>query len=160
MTLTEGDLSIVIRPASGADVSAITRIFTAARRTLVFLPSLHTPAEDRDFIGNVVLGSKAIMLASVAESMVGFIVAGDNWVEHLYVEPEYARRGIGSALLKMAMAETTELRLWCFQKNQPARLFYERHGFRSLLFTDGHDNEEREPDILYVWNRPSGTVQP
>ncbi len=37
------------------------------------------------------------------------------------------------------------------QRNNRARAFYERHGFRVARMTDGADNEEREPDILYVW---------
>ncbi|SMC44032.1 GNAT family N-acetyltransferase [Rhizobium sp. RU36D] len=149
---------IVLRAATSSDISAISRIFTAARSTLDFLPPLHTPEEDRAFIAGVMLGSKTILLASLAGEPAGFVVTGDNWIEHLYVAPDHARRGIGAELLKAAMAETTELRLWSFQKNQPARNFYERHGFRSLLFTDGHDNEEREPDILYVWNRPVAAI--
>jgi hypothetical protein len=32
-----------------------------------------------------------------------------------------------------------------------ARRFYERHGFVSVERTDGLHNEEREPDISYVW---------
>ena len=146
---------ITFRPASGADVSAIADIFTAARGTLDFLPKLHSAEENRDFIAGVLLGSKTIRVALNGEDMLAFIVAGDNWIEHLYVVPSQLRKGIGSALLKTAMADTAELRLWCFQKNQPARIFYESHGFRSLLFTEGRDNEEQEPDILYVWNRPA-----
>jgi hypothetical protein len=41
------------------------------------------------------------------------------------------------------------VRLWCFQANSGARRFYERHGFVAVEFTDGHDNEEGCPDVLY-----------
>ena len=43
------------------------------------------------------------------------------------------------------------LELWVFQKNDGARRFYERHGFRLVRLTDGADNMEREPDALYAW---------
>lgn len=155
---SEGNAGIVLRPATSGDISAISQIFTAARLTLDFLPALHTQEEDRAFIAGVMLGSKTILLAQAAGEPAGFVVTGDSWIEHLYVAPGHARQGIGSQLLKAAMSEATELRLWCFQKNQPARIFYERYGFRSLLFTDGHDNEEREPDILYVWNKPAAAI--
>ena len=46
------------------------------------------------------------------------------------------------------------MRLWTFQRNQRARRFYERRGFRLVLLTDGADNEEKEPDALYEWRRP------
>ena len=43
------------------------------------------------------------------------------------------------------------LGLWTFQVNKPAHRFYERHGFAVVRYTDGSDNEEREPDVRYEW---------
>lgn len=37
------------------------------------------------------------------------------------------------------------------QVNESARRFYERHDFVAAEYTDGHGNEEREPDVRYVW---------
>lgn len=41
--------------------------------------------------------------------------------------------------------------LWTFQKNEGARRFYERHGFRVVKLTDRRDNMEQEPDVQYEW---------
>ena len=41
-------------------------------------------------------------------------------------------------------------KLHCFQANEGARRFYERHGFRAEAFGDGSGNEEGLPDITYV----------
>ena len=38
-----------------------------------------------------------------------------------------------------------------FQRNAAARAFYEAHGFHAVGCTDGC-NEEREPDVQYVWD--------
>jgi ribosomal protein S18 acetylase RimI-like enzyme len=55
-------------------------------------------------------------------------------------------------LLEHAKAESPEgLYLWVFQKNEGARRFYERHGFRLAELTDGAGNMEREPDARYEW---------
>jgi putative acetyltransferase len=43
------------------------------------------------------------------------------------------------------------LRLWAFQRNAPARRFYEARGFIAKKFTDGATNMEREADVLYQW---------
>ncbi len=43
------------------------------------------------------------------------------------------------------------LTLWAFQVNGAAHRFYERHGFLAAESTDGSGNEEREPDVRYVW---------
>ncbi|MNI84182.1 putative acetyltransferase [compost metagenome] len=62
-------------------------------------------------------------------------------------------RGIGSRLLDIAKANHVRLNLWTFQKNAGARFFYESQGFEVVRETDGADNEEQEPDILYSWRR-------
>lgn len=38
-----------------------------------------------------------------------------------------------------------------FQVNKSAQRFCERHGFVAAERTDGAANEEREPDVRYVW---------
>jgi ribosomal protein S18 acetylase RimI-like enzyme len=43
------------------------------------------------------------------------------------------------------------LRLWTFASNEAAQRFYLRHGFREVERTDGSDNEERAPAVLYAW---------
>ena len=45
-----------------------------------------------------------------------------------------------------------EMRLWTLQKNIAARRFYEARGFRLVELNEGWNNEEREPDALYVWS--------
>lgn len=79
----------------------------------------------------------------------------EGWevLEKLYVEPDAQSRGVGTLLLEKAKELRPEgLHLWVFQRNEGARRFYERHGFRLVKLTDGAENMEREPDALYVWN--------
>ena len=42
--------------------------------------------------------------------------------------------------------------------NTPWRHFYEREGFTAALLTDGADNEEKLPDVLYRWSPPGSPV--
>jgi len=67
------------------------------------------------------------------------------------VAPAAQGRGLGARLLGLAQARAASLELQVFQRNQPARAFYERHGFRLVGTTDGAGNEEREPDARYRW---------
>ncbi|HEY1625475.1 MAG TPA: MmcQ/YjbR family DNA-binding protein [Streptosporangiaceae bacterium] len=46
------------------------------------------------------------------------------------------------------------LQLWTFESNVRARRFYARHGFTVEERTDGSGNEERAPDMRYVWGPP------
>jgi hypothetical protein len=45
---------------------------------------------------------------------------------------------------------------WTFESNVRAQRFYERQGFVAARRTDGRDNEEGAPDILFVWRGHSG----
>lgn len=148
----EGSYRLLVRMASVADSAAIASVFTASRRELAFLPVLHTSEEDRAFIENLIRERASAFVALVEDEIAGFIAMTPGWIEHLYVAPKHLRKGIGSALLRTAMAEDDDLRAWTFQKNEAARAFYERHGFIPLLFTDGSENAEREPDVLYRWS--------
>ncbi len=51
----------------------------------------------------------------------------------------------------MAKGQYSKLRLWTFQRNHLARKFYESHEFAVIEMTDGSENDEREPDVLYEW---------
>jgi len=72
----------------------------------------------------------------------------------LYTHPDFIGTGPGSLLIEGAKRSgEAALELWCFQANTYARRFYERHGFKAIRLTDGHDNEEKMPDVRYRWQR-------
>lgn len=86
-----------------------------------------------------------------APETIGLLVLQGNWVE-LYVSPVWQGHGIGGALVELAKDLRPEgLQLWTFVSNIPARRFYERRGFVCVEETDGSDNEERAPDMRYVY---------
>lgn len=120
---------------------------------LPWLPDLHTPAEEEQYWRMHLLPNCTILGAAMANRLVGVIAYGDNWIEQLYILPGFQGMGIGSLLLGRAKEEMDEIRLWTFRRNIGARAFYEKHGFTAEEETDGADNEEREPDVLYHWRR-------
>ena len=59
---------------------------------------------------------------------------------------------LGSRLVELAKSRRPAgLQLWTFVTNIEARRFYERHGFVAAEMTDGSGNEEKEPDVRFVW---------
>ena len=92
------------------------------------------------------------MWVADAGEVVGYCWRQPGWVRHLYVHPSYHGNGIGSTLLGAAMDANEELQLWTFARNDAARAFYTKRGFREIGQTDG-DNEEKQPDVLLRWMR-------
>jgi putative acetyltransferase len=142
-----------IRRGQSGDVEAVARLFRAVRRTcLPYLPDLHTAEEDLGFFCDRVFAECEVWVAE-AGAIEAFIAFRNGWIDHLYVHPEAQRRGLGKALLALAMKTQLPLRLWVFQRNTAAIRFYRGLGFHEIERTDGSRNEEREPDLLMEWTR-------
>jgi ribosomal protein S18 acetylase RimI-like enzyme len=141
----------VLRRARPEDGPAVAELFGRSFGTLTFLPALHTAEEDLAYFGEVV-AEQEVWLWEEDGRVLGFAALDATTLNHIYVEPDAHRRGVGSALFAHAQARRPAgFRLWVFQRNENARRFYERRGMRVVELTDGSRNEEREPDALYEW---------
>jgi ribosomal protein S18 acetylase RimI-like enzyme len=153
-----GAVSIVmkdfeIRPARSDDAEAIADLhFDSRRVAMPWLPVLHSREDTIAYFAGHVLLLEETLVAEVNQLVVGFIALEGDHVDHLYIAPAYQGRGIGDKLLALAKELRPDgLTLWTFQRNAPARRFYEARGFVASEFTDGSRNEERVPDVLYTW---------
>jgi GNAT superfamily N-acetyltransferase len=126
---------------------------TAFDQALPSLAGLHTPQEDQWFFRERVFETCEVWGAFDGAAMRGIIAFREGWIDQLYVLPEAQRRGVGKDLLQVAQNAFGRLQLWTFQRNAPARRFYEARGFALIQQTDGARNEENEPDALYLWTR-------
>jgi ribosomal protein S18 acetylase RimI-like enzyme len=105
----------------------------------------------RAWFTSVVLVEREVWIAEMRGRIVGMMVVRADFVDQLYVLPEAQRRGIGARLLAQAKRGRARLRLYTFESNEPARDFYEKHGFKAIAFGDGTGNEEGALDVLYEW---------
>ena len=148
----------ICRRATTDDAAAIAAVFSASFRLLSFLPMLHTVGEDRRFIEDIVLKECEVTVAVGDGRIVSFLAREGEEIRLLYTDPPAIGSGAGSLLLEAAKRTGVDaLELWCFQANSGARRFYEARGFRAIRFTDGSDNEEKLPDVLYRWQRGLGS---
>lgn len=93
-----------------------------------------------------------LTVAEAGGVVVGYVASTPGWIDHLYVDPAFAGRGVGRALLAHAKARQPEgVTLWTFVVNERARRFYERAGFVAVEFGDGSTNQEGQPDVRYSW---------
>ncbi len=151
MVQAAGMTSVVIRGARRADADQVADVFLRARATRSHLPRTHTDTQTRRWLAEDVLPHHRVHVATVGGSVIGFAAVHGGWLRHLYVDPAWHRRGIGTALLRTACDGREHVQLWVFQANDVARRFYTRHGFTLAEVTDGADNQERQPDARYEW---------
>ena len=140
----------MIRRATSDDADALGGLFVRARDRMAYLPRI--PDDDRPKLGGWIVERHEVWVSQEDDVIAAFAGLSPGWLDHLYVEPALQGRGLGGALLDHAQARQPQgLQLWVFQKNEGARRFYERHGFRLVELTDGSGNQEREPDARYEW---------
>ncbi len=148
---------VALRDARPEDAPALARIHHAARAAaLPGLVEAHTEHEVATWLAGHLMRRHRVRVAEADARAVGYLGSGLDpthgpMVFHLYLDPAWRRRGIGSLLLAEALAaHPLRLSLYCLARNAPARAFYEGHGFRAAAFSDGAGSEEGEPDVLYV----------
>ena len=143
---------MILRPATPDDAPAMSRIlWDCVEISLPFLPQLHTRDEHVAWFRGSLMPEHQVWVAEVDGEVAGYIGWRDGWIRHLFVHPDAQGRGIGPALLARALEARRPMQLWTFQQNARARRFYEARGFRPVEFTEGEGNEEKVPDVRYLW---------
>ena len=147
-----------IRIARHTDAVECAQVYLRSRAfALPTVPLVHPEREVRRWMADEVVGRTDMWVAEVDGTIVALMVLDpvrdqQGWIEHLYLDPAWMGRGLGDKLVALAKERFVGgLQLWTFQANEPARRFYERHGFVAEELTDGAGNEERSPDVRYRW---------
>ncbi|KNG94105.1 GNAT family N-acetyltransferase [Pseudaestuariivita atlantica] len=138
-----------LRAATPLDAGRIGALFSAFVDDNDWMPRLHTRAEDVAHAGTLISRG----WVTVADDAAGFLARDGEVIHALYVHRDRRGEGLGSALLAAAKEQSDRLRLWTFQANARAQAFYLARGFTESLRTDGRTNDERLPDIEYIWRR-------
>lgn len=154
MSTSKGPL---LRPCRGTtEFAALVRIWrSAVEATHDFL----TPG-DIDFYESRMVGDYLpavdLTVAEVDGDPAGFSGLADNSLEMLFVDGRHRGHGVGSALLRRAVADHPGLRLDVNEQNPQAVGFYERHGF-VVLGRSATDADGRPFPILHMGRATTGT---
>jgi ribosomal protein S18 acetylase RimI-like enzyme len=144
---------VLIRKADHQDTKTCAAILQNWIDGTPWLPNLHTLEETEQFMAGALFKDNTVLMAETGDEPCGYLaINAEGFVPSFTLAKEFRGRGIGSALLDAAKGlHPAGLSLWTFVANEGARRFYARHGFREVRRTDGSDNEERLPDILFEW---------
>jgi len=145
------------RAATVGDADSVADVYLRSRKELVACaPLVHSDDAVREWIRRHLIPAGHTTVAVVDDLVVGLLAVSTGTdcsrIDQLYLLPAWVGRGIGTRLLEFARSNLLPpVRLYTFQCNRPARIFYERRGFSAIAFGDGSGNEEQCPDILYEW---------
>ena len=145
-----------IRDYRPEDFDAVTILWRIAREKA--LPDFqrrkgHFFYEDQDYFRTHILQEDHVWVVELNEHPVAFLAMRSDFIDHLYVHPDYQRRRIGKALLDHARQTSPEhLWLYTLQANLNACAFYEKNGFVAEGFGISPP-PENEPDVQYHWRK-------
>jgi GNAT superfamily N-acetyltransferase len=89
-----------------------------------------------------VLTGYEVVVADVGDRLAGFAALDAEMLAHLYVHPDFQRRGIGDALLaRVRKIRPDGFRLWVFQRNT---------GQRERCTRDDRDGERGRSDGMAI----------
>jgi putative acetyltransferase len=146
----------IIREYRDEDFDAITILWRISREKSLpefQLEKGHFFYEDRNYFQNFVLKNNKVWVVEVENHPAGFMAMNKDFVDQLYIAPDYQRRGIGKLLLEFARERSPEhLWLYTLQVNFIARTFYEKNGFVAERFGVSPPPES-EPDVEYHWRK-------
>ena len=149
--------NFIIRDYRPEDFDPVTILWRVAREKS--LPEFqrakgHFFYEDQNYFREHVLKENKVFVVESDERPVAFMAIRDDFIDHLYVHPDYQQRGIGKALLNFAHQLSPEhIWLYTLQINTSARAFYEKNGFVAEKFGISPP-PENEPDVEYHWRKP------
>ncbi|MFC8801755.1 GNAT family N-acetyltransferase [Promicromonospora sp. NPDC057138] len=149
----------VLRRAHDADAAALADVWL--RSFAAALPAVRRAHSDdavRAWFAAVAVPRCETWAAVADDVVIGLMVLDGDELEQLYLDPDRRGHGLGDRFVDLAKQLRPDgLSLRTFQVNAGARRFYERHGFVAVEHGDGSRNEEREPDVRYVWRPAEGT---
>lgn len=145
---------LLIRRMVPAELEAVVGIWERSRRDampLLEARTRHKHEDDLRYFRDVVAVVNEVWVAEEEGRLLGLLAVGKSCVDRLYVEPDAQGRGVGTALLDKAKTLVPKgLTLYTHIRNQTARDFYERRGFRAVAFGVS-PAPENEPDVKYAW---------
>jgi ribosomal protein S18 acetylase RimI-like enzyme len=146
----------IIREYQAKDFDAVTILWRISREKSVpefQMEKGHFFYEDRNYFQNFVLRNNQVWVVELENHPVGFMAMNKDFIDQLYIDPDYQRRGIGKALINFAREMSPDhMWLYTLQINVNARAFYEKNGFVAEKFGVSPPPES-EPDVEYHWRK-------
>jgi len=149
-------IELVIREYEPQDFDSVTILWRISREKSVpefQMMKGHFFYEDQNYFQDHILKENQLWVVQVNSHPVAFMAMNGDFIDQLYIHPDYWRRGIGQRLIEFARERSPEhLWLYTLQVNVNARAFYEKNGFVAEKFGVSPPPDS-EPDVEYHWHK-------
>lgn len=145
-------MRLTLEPYDASRLDALLPRWRASFEQAVGIVDPHPLADQRAYFEREVAPRCDVRVALADGELAGFVAATRASVAQLYVFAGFQRRGIGTAMLDWAKAQSDgSLWLYTFARNAGARAFYERRGFVDVAH--GFEPHWRLDDVRFEWRR-------
>lgn len=147
--------SITLRRAGDEEAVAAAEVLISSRTASIgAIPAaVHSDEEITRWVQSGLIPHCDVWIAEAeGQQTLALLVLDEDWIDQLYVRPDASGLGIGTRMIELAKELCPDgLQLRTFATNPGAQRFYERHGFVVAEQGDGSENQEKQPDLRYVW---------
>lgn len=143
-----------LRQARHDDAAAVAHVYARSR---LFAGLDDEASLDRRevvrWMSDDVIGRADAWVADLDGTVVGLMVLdhdtpGRGWIDQLYIDPAWQRRGLGRQFVDIAGQRLADgVQTWVGAANVDALAFFARHGFDNLETSDGSGNMHRQPEV-------------
>ena len=151
-----------IREYRPEDFDAVTILWRIAREKS--LPEFQNAKgyffyQDQNYFRDHILKENRVFVVEGDQRPIAFMAMKGDFIDQLYVHPDFQNRGVGKTLLNHARTISPQhVWLYTLQVNVNARAFYEKNGFLPERFGFSPP-PENEPDVEYHWRKPEGLAE-
>lgn len=145
------DEDLTLRPAVAEDLDGVQQVYVAAAAGAGQPVDDRPEQEVRAWVSRL-LERPELWVATGPGGVLGFLHLDGDWLDQLFVHPDHQGRGVGRALLELAVAlRPRGFGLRVHEANTRARDFYTRSGLVELEHTDGSSYSDGSPDVQMAW---------
>ena len=140
----------MIRKFENSDINAVMKIWKNENiRTHNFISKEYWK-NNYEYVKNI-LPKADIYVYILDGKIVGFIGLNNEYIEGIFIDINYQRRGIGTLLLNKVKEEKNSLKLSVYKKNINAIKFYEKNDF--IITSENADKNIDEIEYIMTWKR-------
>ncbi|MGL4977449.1 MAG: GNAT family N-acetyltransferase [Cetobacterium sp.] len=140
----------MIRKLEKKDIDRVAQIwFEANKEAHNFIPEIYWEGKYEEV--KTMLPEAEVHVYEVQGEIEGFVGVVDTYIAGIFVSNLFQSRGIGKALLDYIKSDKSALILSVYKRNERAKRFYEREGFK--VISEKIDENTSEEEFVMRWKK-------